>query len=233
MHNHSHIEDHKHEHHSHTVYGELMEHFPLAVFSVAFGLALISLIGAQSIGQEANLKLIKKSAHILFHSFHFMHIVFAATGTVITFMRFSNSVFRAIVVGLICPTIFCMLSDAVLPYLAGCLLGVHMHFHLCFYSELANVLPFLFVGVITGLVMSANAKGTSTYAATSHVAHIFVSSLASTFYLVAHGFSHWYDHIGLVFLSLIVAVVIPCTLSDLVVPMTFAKAGRGNEKHKA
>ena len=74
------------------VYGELMEHFPLAVFSVAFGLALISLIGAQSVGQEANLKLVKKSAHILFHSFHFMHIVFAATGTVITFMRFSNSI---------------------------------------------------------------------------------------------------------------------------------------------
>lgn len=233
MHNHSHIEDHKHEHHDHTVYGELMEHFPLAVFSVAFGLALISLIGAQSVGQEANLKLVKKSAHILFHSFHFMHIVFAATGTVITFMRFSNSIARAIVVGLICPTIFCILSDAVLPYLAGCLLGVHMHFHLCFYSELANVLPFLFVGVITGLVMSKNPKGTSVYAVTSHVAHIFVSSLASTFYLVAHGFSNWYDHIGLVFLSLIVAVVIPCTLSDLVVPMTFAKAGRGNEKHKA
>ncbi len=58
MHNHSHIEDHKHEH---TVYGELMEHFPLAVFSVAFGLALISLIGAQSVGQETNLKLSKKA----------------------------------------------------------------------------------------------------------------------------------------------------------------------------
>ena len=60
----------------------------------------------------------------------------------------------------------------------------------------------------------------------------FVSSLASTFYLVAHGFAHWHTQIGLVFLSLIVAVVIPCTLSDLVVPMTFARAGRGNEKHK-
>ena len=72
--------------------------------------------------------------------------------------------------------------------------------------------------------MSKNPKGTSLYAITSHVAHIFVSSLASTFYLVAHGFSNWYDNIGFVFLSMIVAVVIPCTLSDVVVPMTFAKA---------
>ena len=43
-----------------------MERFPLAVFSVAFGPALISLIGAQSIGQEANLKLIKKRVRYSF-----------------------------------------------------------------------------------------------------------------------------------------------------------------------
>ena len=29
-------------------------------------------------------------SHILFHSFHFMHIVFAATGTMITYLRYSK-----------------------------------------------------------------------------------------------------------------------------------------------
>ena len=49
-----------------------------------------------------------------------MHIVFAATGTVITFMRFSKHS-AGITYCLIGPTIFCVLSDAVLPYIAGCI----------------------------------------------------------------------------------------------------------------
>ena len=222
-----------HDDHEHTIMGELLCHFPYAVFSVALGLALLSLISVVSL-TNADPKIEKKTAHVLFHSFHFMHIVFAAVGTILTYMRFSKSksMFKAFCVGLICPTVFCMLSDAVLPYIAGTLLGVQMSFHVCFYSELANVLPFLFVGIITGLIMSRDQQAErSLHTITSHVAHIFVSSLASTFYLVAHGFSNWYDSIGMVFLSMIVAVVIPCTMSDVAVPMIIARADKKNEKH--
>ncbi len=231
---HTHCHDH-HDDHEHTLMGELLCHFPYAVFSVALGLAILSLISVISL-THADPKIAKKTAHVLFHSFHFMHIVFAAVGTIITYMRFSKnkSLFKAFCVGLICPTVFCMLSDAVLPYIAGTILGVHMHFHVCFYSELANVLPFLFVGIITGLIMSRDQQAErSLHTITSHVAHIFVSSLASTFYLVAHGFSNWYDSIGMVFLSMIVAVVIPCTMSDVAVPMIIARADKKNEKHQA
>jgi hypothetical protein len=107
-----------------------------------------------------------------------------------------------------------------------------MHFHICFYSELSNVLPFLFVGIITGFVLSANhSSKQGGYSLTSHTVHIFVSALASAFYLVGHGFTNWYAHIGMVFLSLIIAVVVPCTLSDVVVPIMFARADKKNEKH--
>jgi len=47
--------------------------------------------------------------------------------------------------------------------------------------------------------------------------------LASAFYMVSSGFGDWIDQIGLVFILLIFAVVIPCTLSDVVVPILFAK----------
>ena len=38
--------------------------------------------------------------------------------------------------------------------LAGKILGVHMEFHICFLSELHNVIPFLVIGLLNGSVMS-------------------------------------------------------------------------------
>lgn len=231
-HSHSHVHDHHHQQHDHTVLGELFCHLPYAIFSVAFGLAILSFLSAITIGQAVDPRLAKKGAKILFHSFHFMHLVFASAGTLITFFRFSKSIPRALFVGVVSPSIFCMLSDAVLPYLGGRMLGVPMSFHICFVSELHNVLPFLLVGVLCGFVTRFGYdEQRPAHALTSHAAHIFVSSMASIFYLVSHGFTDWYTQIGLVFLFLVFAVVVPCTLSDVVVPMTIARMGRANEKH--
>ena len=215
--NQNHLEHHEHTH-NHTIYTELMCHLPYAIFAVAGALSLLSIMNYVSTNTDLH------AADTLFHSFHFMHIIFAATGTVLTFLRFSNSVPKAIAIGLISPTFFCVLSDAILPYVCGRLLGVHMHFHICFWSELYNVLPFLFVGILNGFVLSKHHGSRQTlYALSSHALHIIISSLASVFYLVSHGFADWQTQIGLVFLSLIVAVVVPCTFSDVVVPMMVAR----------
>src|SRR5579872_127834 len=215
----------KHDHHQHTVMGELLCHLPYAIYSVAFGLALLSFVTYFSFTDSPNI--ICQKADVLFHSFHFMHIVFAATGTLITFFRFSRNIFHAILLGIFSPIIFCTLSDSFLPYLGGRMLGVDMHFHWCFISELSNVLPFLFVGIINGFVMSGHHHELQgSYSITSHAAHILVSSLASIFYLVSHGCVNWYVLIGPVFIYLIFAVVVPCTFSDVVVPMLVARAGK-------
>lgn len=207
--------------HDHSISGELIHHFPYAVFSVAIGLAILSFI---SVAQETPEQFIKAS-DILFHSFHFMHIVFASTGVLITYFRFSRNLLNALIVGIICPAVFCTLSDAILPYLGGQMLGVNMHWHLCFLTELHNVIPFLFVGAINGFIMSKHKQEKQgLYSLFSHFMHILVSALASLFFLVSHGFTNWYGSIGIVFLFLIFAVVVPCTLSDLVIPMMFAKA---------
>ncbi|MDP3889201.1 MAG: hypothetical protein Q8Q25_01505 [bacterium] len=213
----------EHHHHEHTITGELICHLPYAIFSVALGLGLLSLISIANMGQDQ----ITKSSNILFHSFHFIHIVFAATGTLLTFLRFSRNTVKALIVGIFSPAIFCTLSDVVLPYLGGRVLGVNMHFHLCFYNELHNVVPFLFVGIFNGFVMSKHYQHRQgLYSLFSHAMHILVSSLASLFYLVSQGFTYWYTSIGVVFLFLVVAVVVPCSLSDVVVPMIFAKTDK-------
>jgi len=218
-------QDSKNHTHEHSVYDELICHLPYAVFSVAFALIVLSFFSSFSVYNSDVLSKCK-TAKILFHSFHFMHIVFAATGTLITFLRFSKNIVNALIIGVISPAFFCMLSDSILPYVAGRILGVPMKWHLCFVSELSNVLPFLFVGIVTGFVISKHDHTRqSIYSLSSHAMHILISSLASTFFIVSHGFANWYAHIGAVFLSLIIAVVIPCTLSDVVVPMMFAKIG--------
>ena len=228
------MEEHNHHHfhdHEHTLRSELMHHLPYAIFSVAFALIILSFVTLTFKGMN-ELFPAHKGARMLFHSFHFMHIVFAATGTIITFARFYKGVWASLFIGTITPIVFCTLSDSILPYLGGRALGVAMHFHLCFFTELSNVLPFLFVGIINGFVLSRHSEeNQKVYSIFSHFIHIFVSSLASTFYLVAHGFMDWYKDIGFVFLFIIIAVVIPCTLSDVVVPMAYARLAKKNEKH--
>jgi hypothetical protein len=231
-HNHS---DHGHEvmHHKHTLYDELACHLPYAVFSVALSLIFLSVLEFIGIGKDP--KQLKCLWDQLFHNFHFVHIVFAAIGTLITFFRYSKDLVRGVIVGFFSATFFCILSDIVLPYIGGQLLGIHMHLHVCFLYELKNVLPFLFVGLFTGVVMRSHALEVRGYFSIwSHFAHIFVSALASSFYLVSHGFDNWALKIGYVFLVLLLSVVIPCTLSDIVIPMTLArtKLGKKDEKHK-
>jgi len=214
--------------HKHTMYGELACHLPYAVFSVAFSLIVLSLL--TFIGIDKDVYRLRCVWDQLFHNFHFVHIVFASIGTLITFFRFSNNVLKGLIVGFFSASTFCILSDIVIPYIGGVMLGVPMKLHVCFTTELHNILPFLLVGLFTGVVMrSHTAQDKSYFSLWSHFTHIFVSSLASSFYMVSHGFYDWESQIGYVFLVLILAVVIPCTLSDVVVPLFFANSGKGKK----
>jgi len=233
--------NHGHEHHhDHSIIGELLHHLPYAIFSVALGLIILSFLDGFGLSDghgeivHGDHRHAANGAHLLFHSFHFLHIIFAMTGSLIMFSRFSTNLFKGIVVSLVSSMFFCTLSDVILPYFAGMMLGVHMHFHLCFYSELHNIIPFYAIGLLNGIVMSKHSSSLKTfYSVGSHFSHILISSLASLFYLVSEGFSNWYPQMGLLYIFLIVAVVVPCTLADVVVPMFFAKSRKNNEKYKA
>jgi len=220
---HSHKHDHGHSGEL-TIVHEMFCHLPYAIYSVAFSLIIVSIYSVFSMSLDPII--VKKGSRALFHCFHFIHILFAATGTIVTFRRFSKNYFRALIVGILSPTFFCILSDAVLPYIGGTILGVQMHFHACFLTEPQRVVPFLIMGIINGFVLSGHHESKQGgYSLSSHATHIFISSLASTFYLISHGFTYWYASIGNVFVLLIIAVVVPCTLADVVVPMTIARLG--------
>lgn len=198
-----------------TVREELLCHFPYAILSVALSIMALSILS------YSGFKV--KESRQLFHSFHFLHILFSGTGAVLVFRKYSSSKLMALLVGIAVPAVFCTLSDSLLPFVGGSYLGLHMHFHWCFLDHFFTVLPFLIVGVLNGFVVSSHTSSRQLYySGGSHFLHIFLSSLASIFYLVSYGFSAWGKHMGFVFLFLIIAVLIPCTLADIVVPMGFA-----------
>lgn len=227
-HNHQHGHDH-HDHNDHghfSIVQELICHAPYAIFAVTLCLAIVLFwsfpSGGVALGSASC-----SGASCLFHGFHFIHIVFSATGVLVTYFRFSKNrnVLRGFIVGGITAASVCILSDAVLPYLGGRLLGAPIKFHFCWLYELHNVLPFLLVGLCNGWILSTHHSSRQTnYSALSHTAHIIASSFASLFYMVSYGFVAWYANLGMVFLVLLVAVVVPCTMSDLVIPMLVARA---------
>ncbi len=223
---------HRHCCDSHVIIKEVVAHVPYAIFSVAFALVILSFASFFFVA-DRNEAALCDGATILFHSFHFMHIVFAATGTVITFFRFSRNVWQALLLAVVCPITFCVMSDVLLPYIGGRLLGVPMRLHICFVTDITKVVPFLGVGIANGFIMSRHRTSMQPmYSVFSHSIHTLVSSLAAAFYLVSHGFITWYHDIGFVFIFLIIAVVIPCSMSDVVVPIFFAGTrGDGHEEH--
>lgn len=204
---------------------EMICHFPYAVLSVALSMIAAGILGYFSFGAAP--ESVEHGSMVLFHSCHFLHIVFAATGAVLTFFRYSKDVLKGLIVGAVSAIVFCVLSDVLLPYFVGELMGINMQLHICFLSELSNVLPFLVVGVFNGWLLSKHHAGQqSFFSIWSHFAHIFVSSLASMLYTISHGMHNWYQYMGVLFMLLIIAVVIPCTLSDVVVPAYFAGMGK-------
>lgn len=215
---------HSHNDHDDSLLSELMCHFPYAIFSVAFGLIVLSLLEFLGLtrGAEGSTA---KGMHMLFHSFHFLHLVFASTGALVMFSRYSNNIVKGLIVSLISALFFCTLSDIILPYAAGRFLGVSMRFHICLFSEMHNVVPFLGIGLLNGLVISKNnSVNKGLYSLSTHVGHILSSSLASLFYLVSEGFTHWYPQMGALFVMLVIAVVVPCTLADIIVPILVARS---------
>ena len=224
MKHHSHASEQSAGHvHGHTLYDELICHLPYAIYAVSLSLGLLSFLTLLYF-RGLDPHIVHKISNALFHNFHFMHIVFAGMGTMITWGKYSKNWLRGIVFGSITSTFFCVLSDILMPYVGGRFLGAPMDLHICFFKEFRNITPFLIVGITSGTLMASHHIGRQTmYSVVSHFVHIFISSLASMFYLVGHGFLDWHNKIGMIFSLLLCAVVMPCTLSDIVVPLLVAK----------
>ena len=226
-HDHEEISTHTHQSHEASLWSELGCHFPWATFSVAIGFIILGFVSF--VGMLLPVKQSLYGYHMLFHAFHYLHIIYAVVGTMLAYVRFSRTLSKGLILSIISPMVFCTISDIIVPTLAGNFLGIPITIHICFYSELHNIVPLLFLGLVTGYILSKHQESSLSISIGSHFAHILLGSLAALFYMASYGFTQWYESMGILFVFLVIGVVVPCTLSDIVVPWYFAQ--RRYEKH--
>lgn len=216
---------------------ELREHVPFSVSAVAIGLIVAGAICILGFGfPEGGVPALEghraghehdhihTPARLFFHLFHPAHMLFSAAATTAMFCRYEKKTTKAIVIGLIGAIGVCGISDIVLPHLSLMILNIKAPWHICFIEHPTLALPFAGVGVMVGIA-AAGAVSRSTLI--SHSLHVFVSTMASIFYMVGPlGVIAWIDELGKVFFFVVLAVMVPCCLSDIVFPLLLSKPSR-------
>jgi hypothetical protein len=196
---------------------ELLEHSKYSFLAV-----FVAMVGAYFYSFDL------KNFHQLFHAFHYPHITFACATAFINYMRHHRNLIAATVVSLVVPPVFCTLSDVLLPFLGGRILGVDMHLHLCFFCNQAVILLYLSLGLLIGftaywLSLHNVFKNLRIASLVSHFLHELVSAIASIIYIIGFGFVAWKSHLIAMTVLMICCVIFPCVVSDLVMPIFFAK----------
>lgn len=194
---------------------ELGEHLPFSIFGVITGLVLLgilSFIGVLVGGEER----LPEASKELFHVFHPVHMLLSACVTTAMFWKHEARFVKALIIGVVGSVGICGVSDILLPFLGGSLLGIKMHLHICILEHPGIILPFLMVGLFLGFLIPGVIEKSTQY---SHSMHVLVSSMASILYLASFGFTEWMHHTGTIFIITILAVMIPCCLSDIVFPL--------------
>lgn len=209
---------------------ELREHVPFSVSAVAIGLIVAGAICILGFGDRGAVEAVADHNHVsnparlFFHLFHPAHMLFSAAATTAMFCRYEFRTAKAIVIGLVGAIGVCGVSDIAMPHLSLLILGIKAPWHICVYEHPTLALPFAGVGVMVGIAAAGSVIRSTII---SHSLHVFASTMASIFYMVGPlGMIAWISDIGKVFVFVVLAVMIPCCLSDIVFPLLMSKSGR-------
>jgi len=229
--------DHGQNHSDHTRLGsaplliELREHVPFSVSAVAIGLIAAGTICILGFGGGTDAHAAHGTgldhddpARLFFHLFHPAHMLFSAAATTAMFCRYERKKAKAVVIGLIGAIGVCGISDIAMPHVSLMILGKQTPWHICVIEHPTLVLPFAVVGVAVGV---AAAGGVIKSTLISHALHVLASTMASIFYMVGPlGMIEWIHDLGKMFIFVVLAVMVPCCLSDIVFPLMMSESGR-------
>jgi len=197
---------------------ELKEHAPFTALGALSGIIIMVIIVLADVPSQ-----ISQTA---FHTLHPLHVLLSALTTTAIYRKYGNSkIWAAVLIGYFGSIGIASLSDAVIPYLGGALLGIEIEFHLPFIE--AEKIPF--IGIETWkLVNSAALAGIiigylKPTTKLPHWGHVFLSTGASLFYFTAFGVAYWLPLLPLIFLFLFLAVWFPCCVSDIAFPLLFVR----------
>jgi len=201
---------------------ELGAHLPYSIFGVVVAIIISGILTFFTIILKAG-HLLPEASRELFHIFHPVHILLSAIVTTAMFWKHERRFIKTLLIGLLGPVTICGVSDILLPYLGGSVLGAEMHLHVCILEQPRIIIPFAIAGVLVGFLVPGVIEKSTEF---SHSMHVLVSSMASILYLISFGVTQWTHMVGGVFLITVVAVMLPCCLSDIVFPLSFVHRGR-------
>ncbi len=200
---------------------ELKKHAPLTAAGAATGILVMLAIvysGASKGVSEG-----------LFYTLHPLHVVLSAFATTAMYrLHGRGRLWVAVLVGYTGAIGMATLSDAVMPFLGGSLLGVSMNFH----APFVDTDPMPVIGVAKCIVVnSAAVAGIAIgilrpVTRLPHMGHVLLSTWASMFGFTAFGAANWLPLAPFVFVFLFLAVWLPCCVSDIVYPLLWT-SGEG------
>lgn len=165
----------------------------------------------------------------LFEGFFISHLFFAALTPASLLSKYKKTVWLGIIVAILTSSITCTLSDIVLPYLGGLVLGYDMHFHVCIVEEPLTSWIFIITGSVIGFMLSKSVRKLSKF---THGFHILLSSTAAGMYLITYGVSVISLKALLFIPILLFSVLIPCVLNDIGVPSYIVSMNSGTREDK-
>lgn len=185
---------------------ELKEHTPFTAFGAISGIIIMVLVVLLNVSPGVS--------ETIFYTLHPAHVVLSAMVTTAMFRKYSRAgPLAALLVGYSGAIGVATISDALIPYLGGTLLGIEIEFELPFIEEWWLINPAALLGVAIAFLWPTTK--------TPHAGHVLLSIWASLFYFTAFGVADWIPLLPFIFLFLFLAVWIPVCLSDIVFPLLF------------
>ena len=187
---------------------ELARHIPFTASGAVTGIIIMVIIVLGNVPP--------KVSYAAFYTLHPIHVLLSALVTTAMYKKYGNGkIWAAILIGYLGSIGIATISDAIIPYLGGALLGIKIEFHMPFIEKWWLINPVALIGITIGYW-----KPTTKI---PHFGHVLLSTWASLFYFTAFGTARWIPQLHFVFLFLFLAVWLPCCLSDIVFPLLFAK----------
>ncbi len=190
---------------------ELRVHAPYTALGAVSGIIIMAIIAYGNVPSRIS--------YVAFYSLHPIHVLLSALTTTAMYARYKKcKLWQALLIGWTGSVGIATISDAVIPFLGGNLLGIQMEFHIPFIEKWwVNLMA------LAGVVICYRKPVTKM----PHFGHVLLSTWASLFYFTAFGIADWVPLLPFIFLFLFLAVWIPCCASDIIYPLLFV--GRAKE----
>ncbi len=193
---------------------ELKEHVPFTAAATAVAVIITAFL------------LIKNNllehAVSFFYVFHPIHIFFSAVVSAAIFYKYKQNMTLALITGVILSVLVGSVSDVMLPYIGSLIFRIPTSFHLPAIEKPLTIFGIAILGSFVGII----GKKTKF----PHFLHVLISVFASLLYIFAYSTNFSPLVLALIFVITSVSVVIPCCLSDIILPIIFKKETSKNKK---